>query len=254
MLHGTGGWDAYVAKLDASGNFLWANSFGDSFADLGWDLAVDDAGQVTVAGAFSGTIDLDPHHRRELLRTSAGQRDAVIWRLDTDGKLLWTRTFGGAGSDEAFRVVPNAAGELLVTGPFQDAVNFGADDDPLVLTSATPGVSDTYLVKFDGSGNTLWAQQVSGDGLVGASRLAVGPSGSIYTAGWFDDSATFGDGAVTLESAAARDAYIARWAEDGSFLWARPMAATGNIQPQRLLVDAEENILVARPFSRNSGH
>lgn len=55
-----GGSDAYVLKLDANGNFGWAESFGSTGNDIGFGIGVDATGTVHLAGGYSGTVDFDP--------------------------------------------------------------------------------------------------------------------------------------------------------------------------------------------------
>lgn len=55
-----GGSDAYVLKLDAAGNFGWAETFGGTGADFGSGIAVDAAGTIHMAGRYIGTVDFDP--------------------------------------------------------------------------------------------------------------------------------------------------------------------------------------------------
>jgi len=52
--------DIYTLKLDAFGDFLWAQSFGADENDFGRKLIVDHKGNVFVAGTFSGIVDFDP--------------------------------------------------------------------------------------------------------------------------------------------------------------------------------------------------
>jgi hypothetical protein len=56
----TGGSDAFVLKLTSAGSFAWAETFGGSSNDLGWGVAVDASGTVSLAGSFGGTVDFDP--------------------------------------------------------------------------------------------------------------------------------------------------------------------------------------------------
>jgi hypothetical protein len=55
-----GGSDVFVMKLDAAGNFKWAETFGGTADDIGWGVAVDTAGTVYLAGGYKETVDFDP--------------------------------------------------------------------------------------------------------------------------------------------------------------------------------------------------
>lgn len=53
--------DIYIQKLDANGNFKWACSFGGEWADLSYDIKIDNQGKIYTYGDFSSPkIDLDP--------------------------------------------------------------------------------------------------------------------------------------------------------------------------------------------------
>ena len=58
-LTSAGGLDAFVAKLDSSGNFVWADRFGGTGDDIAYGLAVDSA-NVYTTGYFNGTVDFNP--------------------------------------------------------------------------------------------------------------------------------------------------------------------------------------------------
>ncbi|MBK9221011.1 MAG: SBBP repeat-containing protein [Saprospiraceae bacterium] len=55
-----GGWDAFISKLDASGNFLWAKQLGGGNSDIAYSIALDKIGNIYTTGIFYGTSDFDP--------------------------------------------------------------------------------------------------------------------------------------------------------------------------------------------------
>ena len=73
--------DVFVSKLDASGNLVWAKSFGGTGIDGGESVAVDGSGNVHTTGEFYGTVDFDPSSGTTKL-TSAGYEDVFVSKLN----------------------------------------------------------------------------------------------------------------------------------------------------------------------------
>lgn len=69
--------DVFVLKLDASGNFVWAQGMGGSQNDWGIGIVADNAGNVATTGVFEGTVDFDPGPGVTDL-TSAGGLDIFL--------------------------------------------------------------------------------------------------------------------------------------------------------------------------------
>ncbi|MDZ7649705.1 MAG: SBBP repeat-containing protein [Cytophagales bacterium] len=59
-LTSAGALDTYITKVDAAGNLVWARRGNGANDVYSFDVAVDEAGNVYVTGAFSGTADFDP--------------------------------------------------------------------------------------------------------------------------------------------------------------------------------------------------
>jgi len=121
--------DAFVAKLDASGNVAWAKRFGGADADQAYDVGVEaSTGQAVVVGAFSTTINFGG-----ATLTSAGLRDYFVAKLDGTGGHVWSKRFGDAtdqlvGETEAnlrMSVAVNAQGGAVVSGSLSGAADFG---------------------------------------------------------------------------------------------------------------------------------
>ena len=76
--------DVFVSKLDASGTYVWAKSFGGTGGDGGGSVAADSSGNVYTAGSFVATVDFDPGVGTTNL-TSVGNYDVFVLKLDASG-------------------------------------------------------------------------------------------------------------------------------------------------------------------------
>ena len=151
--------DVFVSKLNSTGSFVWAQSFGSTDIDIALAVAVDGSGNVFTTGRFLGTVDFDRGAGTANL-TSAGSLDAFVLKLNSSGSFVWAKSFGGSGSDNANAVFVDGVGNLYAAGYFQNTVDFDPGVGTSNLTSA--GGSDVYVLKLDSSGaNNLIAPTVS---------------------------------------------------------------------------------------------
>ena len=82
-----GGADAYLLKLDSSGDYAWLAVFGDINSEIAEGVAVDSSGNVYVTGYFGGTVDFDPGSGTDN-HTSTGYNDVFVLKLDSSGDLV----------------------------------------------------------------------------------------------------------------------------------------------------------------------
>ncbi len=199
--------DIFVSKLDASGNFLWAKSFGGTSADYGLSIAVDATGNVFTTGFFYGTADFDPSTNTNNL-TSAGQDDFFISKLDASGNFVWVKQIGSTSYDEAKSITMDASSNLYIAGSFNGTVDFDPNLNTTNLTSA--GGDDVFICKLDPSGSFVWAKSFGGTLNDYATSIKIDASNKIYTAGYFSGTGDFDPSVNTsnLISAGSTDAFI----------------------------------------------
>lgn len=73
--------DAFISKLDASGNFIWALKLSGTGGDeRGYSISVDVSSNVYTTGSFVGTADFDPGPLTSL-QSSAGSTDVFVHKV-----------------------------------------------------------------------------------------------------------------------------------------------------------------------------
>lgn len=92
LLSSNGDTDAYIAKMNPDGEWLWAQKAGGTGSDDAWSIAVDNAGNVYLTGIFESTASFGTHSL-----VSAGDYDIFVAKLDSDGNWLWERSAGSSG-------------------------------------------------------------------------------------------------------------------------------------------------------------
>ncbi|MEQ9187827.1 MAG: T9SS type A sorting domain-containing protein [Cryomorphaceae bacterium] len=89
--HGLG--DAFIARYNAQGEYIWAKGFGGSSHDEIWETRRDMEGNHYIVGRFGDSLDFDPGIGTEI-RTSQGFYDHYILKLDSNGVFEWVTTYG----------------------------------------------------------------------------------------------------------------------------------------------------------------
>jgi hypothetical protein len=233
--------DIFVQKMDASGNSLWARSFGGSQGDEGFEIHVDGSGNVYTIGYFAGTADLDPGPAAYLL-TSQGNRDVFIQKMDGSGNFLWAKSFGGPGEDFGYSVVVDASGNVITTGRFEGTVDFDPGAGTSISTSE--GSGDIFIEKLDPSGDLIW-MRTFGDLFADCGySVAVDGNGATYTVGYFEGTVDLdpGIGTVELTSTAANDLFIQKLDASGDLVWARSIGDAGDDAAISIALDGDGDL------------
>lgn len=242
-----GGYDIFVCKLNADGDYVWARNLGGVGTDYGRGVAVDAFGNVYVTGQFSGTADFDPGPDTANLTSVLGY-DVFVCKLDSLGNYIWAKSWGGVGIDQGRSIAVDRAGNVYTTGGFQQVVDFDPGQNVVNLTSN--GGFDIFVSKLDGSGNYVWAKTIGGTGAGdNGNDLVVGNTG-IYVAGSFQGSVDFdpGSNVANLVSHGSGDAFVCKLDTAGNYQWARHMGGTDNDHGDDITIDAVDNVYMLVNF------
>lgn len=228
--------DVFVQKLNASGEFQWAKSFGGTNSNIAYSVTVDAAGNVYTLGTFQGTVDLDPSIQSATI-TSKGLTDIFVQKLNTSGEFQWAKSFGSTNVDRGFSITVDLLGNIYTTGYFSGITDF---DPGVETTTLNPnGLSDVFVHKMDAAGNFQWVKNfgVMSSESFGYS-ITVDASGNTYTTGRFLGTVDFDPGVETynLTSAGSDDVFVQKIDASGNFLWARSFGGTSSDEGRSIAV------------------
>lgn len=143
--------DAFVVKIDAIGDVLWAAAFQGLNFQNAYDVNTDPNGNVVLAGYFGGEVDFDPSDEAFLLaKESSEPFDAFVTLLDSDGELIYAANFGGSNFTEHHGVDTDSEGNIYLSAAYQNTVDINPDPDAADNVSVV-AFRDSYLIKLSPS-------------------------------------------------------------------------------------------------------
>lgn len=202
---GSGSNDFYIVKYNGSGTVLWAKKAGGMGQDWLQSVAADNSGNAIVTGYFLSTsITIG-----STTLNNEGDGDVFIAKYEgSTGNVLWAAGAAGTSADQAHSITADASGNSYVAGFFSSSsILFGST----TLTNNSAGSYDLFLAKYDGNGNSVWAQRIGGESHDQAYSVFSAASGSIYLAGGFASmTLTFGSHTITNSFLGDFDAFVAQ--------------------------------------------
>jgi len=180
--HGGGIFDAFVAKLNPSGNQLvYSTYLGGGNADRGMRIAADSSGNAYVTGdTRSGNFPT----ANAFQRTLGGSSDAFVAKLNSNGSVAYSSYLGGSSLDGGTAIAVSANGSAFVTG-FTDSINLPTGG--AVQAAYGGGSFDAFVARLNPSGSALeYSTYLGGGGTDSGFGIAVASSTKAYVLGLTD--------------------------------------------------------------------
>ncbi|WP_437295227.1 hypothetical protein [Sorangium sp. So ce426] len=230
--------DTFVVTMSGEkGEQGWARQLGDAADQTLRSIAVDPAGNIVIAGYFSGSL-LCSSPPVPVCATSAGGTDIFVRKYDPLGATLWTRIYGDDKNQFATGAAVGSDGSVLVTGRYNGALTVGSRQ--VKNTGLGPNL---FVLKLDSGGNGVWLSDYGDTASQAGTGIAVAPSGAVLVTGTYMGELNFG-AAGTLPANDVQTAFVASLAPDGVPVWARWFAGDGTQESTSIAADAENGVVV----------
>lgn len=182
----SGGYDAFVAKVNPAGTTLvYAGYIGGSGLDQGRDIDVDDAGNAYVTGFTNSTEASFPVLVGPDLSFNGGAFDAFVAKVAFSGAgLEFAGYIGGSGSEQGSGIAVDGAGRAHITGHTDsNQASFPVVVGPDLTYNGGP--QDAFVARVDASGATLlYSGYIGGSGQDWGQGIAVDRAGYAYVVGF----------------------------------------------------------------------
>ena len=184
--YGSGNTDGYLIKIDKYGDTTWTRTFGSTGYDYFFSVGQTQDGDYTTGGYTTGF--------------GFGSDDYYVVKTDSNGNLIWSRTYGGTNADDITQIVITADEGCLLAGC---TGSFGS------------GNTDAYVVRIDADGDTLWTRTFGTQASETLNFAAATYDGGFLLTGKVYDSQTFDT-----------DIYLLKITSDGGTAWLQSIRRT----------------------------
>lgn len=144
--------DFWLLKLSKTGEIIWSKTYGGSDDENAARITKTNDGGYLLTG-YTTSNDGD-------VSENAGFQDYWVVKVDSGGSIIWEKTFGFAGSDQAFKAFQTSDGGYFITGFFDVSASGGAGND--FQRGAMHGVGEFWGIKLDASGTKQWRRYFGG--------------------------------------------------------------------------------------------
>ena len=172
--------NANLAKLDDTGNCVWAKHFLGAVPEFTMNASA--AGETFIATVFKDPVDFGCG-----LLPSADEGNLAITKLDVSGNCVFSKAFTGPGFALAYaghgypHAYPAGGDQWLVSLPFEGSIDLGSG--PISASDVPEG--DMLFIKIDASGNPVWSRRLlipPYEGTIRRPEISGEPSGGMILA------------------------------------------------------------------------
>ena len=197
------GGDYWAIKLNSVGTLEWSKYFGGTFTDRPYEAIQTSSGYILVGSSDSNDVDITE---------SKGQYDFWVICISNTGALIWEKSYGGSGIDEARAITNSGDGNFIIVG---DTRSTGGD------ISENKGGADLWVIKINPSGELLWEKTFGGNSFdVGRSVYKTQDNGFLISG----SSRSSGGDLITNQG--QNDAWILKIDSDANLQWQKAIGGT----------------------------
>ncbi len=232
-----GNFDAFVSKINSTPSIVYSSFLGGSGDDWGWEIAVDQNGNVYVTGETNST-DFPTVHAFQ--PSFGGSGDAFVTKIDSTPSIAYSSYLGGNGYDRGLGIAVDQSGNAFVTGGTW-STNF-----PTVhaFQPSYGGSGDAFVTKIDSTPSIVYSNYLGGSSSDWGSGIAVDQNGDAYISGYTASTNFPTVHAFQPSLAGTTDAFITKIDSTPSIAYSSYLGGSGDESGLGIAVDPSSNAYV----------
>ena len=197
--------DILVIKTDAQGNLEWQRSYGDAQDETANSIDISIGGGFIISG--------------EVINENTGFSLCYLIKIDNEGGLDWSNTFGGNQNDNGLSVISTNDAGFAITG---------------MTRSLGDSNGDVWLIKVNSNGEMEWERTYGGDDTEYGRTIQQTVDGGYIIIG---QTESFGLG--------YNDAYLIKTDSQGNEIWSQTFGGQGTDQGRQVVNTLDEGYLIS---------
>lgn len=233
---GKGGTDAWVVKMDATGNIVWQKRYGGS--------GQEGAGHIiqTADGGYLFAVVSSSSANGDVTGTNHGTNNNDIWivKLTATGAISWQQLYGGNLDETVGRIRQTTEGGYILVASSASSAN--GNVAATNKGAATIGSTDTWIVKLTATGAISWQQLYGGTNYETANDVRQTSDGGYIV---LSSSNSVISGNITGTKPGGVDAWILKLTNVGAISWQRLYGGTGSEQMGCIIQTADGGYIMS---------
>ncbi len=240
----SGSQDGFISKLDPSGNFLWAQSFGGNLAEWGNAIAVDELGNPVITGQFQGSSSFGSTTLTSMTNpnTLSPSFDVFTAKYSSAGVLTWVNKGSAKYDDRGLDIITDLSNNIYVCGQFSDTIQFQSQHNNQIMNAS-------FFIKYNAAGQEQWFRKATGVFSIPYS-MVMDNNNNIYVTGDFQGTYTyFGtSGNSFINGTYSNKAFLLKIDNNGNFKWGKSESSNSYVSGKKVALDAQQDPYIFGEF------
>jgi hypothetical protein len=221
--------DFWLLKFNANAELEWSKTYGGSGDDRGRSLIQTQDGGYALLG-YTTSSDGD-------VFMNNGSRDFWLIKTDSQGTIIWERSYGYSGSDEGTHLIETSDSQLLLAG-VMDVTASGGQGNSGRNTNRHAG-GDYWVLKVSQTGNLLWSRYYGGSFTDTPNGIVENSNNEFIIAGSSDS-----DDVDISGNKGSYDFWVVKAASDGNLVWEESFGGTEIDEARGIAYSNDGNFVV----------
>jgi len=194
----------FVSRWSQEATLLWARHIEGGSIKVVRDIVWGGDSSIYVTGYFSDSLRFD-----SMVWYAEGNSSAFLLKLDSEGRLDWGKTIGGAGDVRAMALV-HTNKHLVIAGKYNHRLEVGD-----TMLQANTRDWDMFLTAFSEEGTLRWVRKAGGVYDDEVQDMTSDAEGNVYLCGKLVGVMQLADGWSIQSRDGNADGFLLKYDKDG---------------------------------------